>query len=251
MKAHHGVWPVVGPAVTRADAPRRNTPCGYSVGMSMKDADWHTDAVGVSAPKSPRTSVPPIWVERPYNEADRGSNVNSMVRALFLVVAVAASAVGVAPTASADPTSDLMGMLPAGYSQGVCRPVENPPPVALAAVDCGNNSLPGGPTHARYILYPDAGTMMIDFRSFFNTPMFREQPCPGMDSAVPTPVRDQGGRQTGSIACGTEEDPRFDQPGQGSPAVIWTKLANRFIGNAHGSDIQSLFDWVDASGALG
>lgn len=173
-----------------------------------------------------------------------------MIRALCVVTAVAAAVVGAAPTASADASSDLMGMLPAGYAEGVCHPVGNPPSAALAAVDCGTNSLPGGPTHARYILYPDAATMMSDFRSFFNTPMFQPAPCPGKDSAAPTPVWGESGGQRGSIACGTEEDARFDQPGQGSPAVIWTKLAKAFIGNAHGSDIQSLFDWVNTSGTL-
>lgn len=173
------------------------------------------------------------------------------LRGAFVVAAAITTVLGAAPTAGADPLSDLMSMLPAGYGEGVCHPAAQTPPLAaLAAVDCGANSLAGGPGHARYILYPDAHITGDKFRKLVKTRIFRETPCPGMDSAAPVPIVDHSGRQTGSLACGTLEDPRFDPPGQGDAAILWTRLADAFLGHAHGSDVQSLVDWAKASGAL-
>lgn len=46
----------------------------------------------------------------------------------------------------------LLGMLPRGYNDGVCRPVSPPAPGSLATVDCGPASPQGGPANARYSL---------------------------------------------------------------------------------------------------
>lgn len=178
--------------------------------------------------------------------------MNFMIRKLFAAAAVAWLAVGAAPTANADPMADLMGMLPGGYDEGACFPAPPPvPPAALASVDCNANSIPGGPTHARYLLYPNNDTLMHDFEFMVNRPEFQRVPCPGMHSDKPVPVEDEAtGKQVGFIACGVITDPRYDQPGHGSPAILWATLTNGSIGNAHGSDIQSMWDWMTPARAL-
>ena len=86
-----------------------------------------------------------------------------MIRALFAATAITFAAIGVPPTASADPLADLFALLPEGYAQG-CHPVDSERPIALVAVECDNKVFPGGgPAPGRYILYGDAATLERDF----------------------------------------------------------------------------------------
>ena len=57
----------------------------------------------------------------------------------------------------------LFGMLPQGYDPGVCQAVDPPVPGALATVDCGPSSMPGGPVGSRYSTFPDQGALRANF----------------------------------------------------------------------------------------
>ena len=85
-----------------------------------------------------------------------------MIRELLVIGAVAAAAIGAAPTAGAGPEDQLRSLLPAGYGPAACQPPNNPPTPAgapqwmhaqVAALECRDNFLPGGPTYAYYRLY--------------------------------------------------------------------------------------------------
>lgn len=86
-------------------------------------------------------------------------------RAVLVAVAGAAASAAAAvvarPAAGADPVVDLMDRLPPGYSESSCHSVDGPmaDPGAIAMVECSGNSLPGGPTSARYTLLRDTSAL--------------------------------------------------------------------------------------------
>jgi len=100
-----------------------------------------------------------------------GSHLNPLrwlaIRPLSVAGAVATIAIGAAPTAGAGPEEQLRSVLPAGYGPASCQSPNNPSSPtgvpqsthALAAVECRDNSLPGGPTYAYYRLYADQNTL--------------------------------------------------------------------------------------------
>lgn len=172
-----------------------------------------------------------------------------MIRALFVAVAVAAAALGGTPPAGADPAADLMGMLPPGYSQGACHPAQGPlaDPGALAMVECSNNSLPGGPTDARYTLFRDLGTLENLFTDIYQSHHFEAVTCPSMTS-TPAPWTRPDGKPGGSIACGKVEGD--------IAAVMWTNDSGPFVAlaqggsdlnNLPGPDVNGLWQWWSSS----
>lgn len=94
--------------------------------------------------------------------------------------------IGAAPTASADPTGIWLGMMPAGYGPDSCRLVDNPPQFALVVLECGNNSMPGEPTHARYALSADPGAVSDVFGGYAKLPFRSPIPCGSGDTAAGT-----------------------------------------------------------------
>jgi hypothetical protein len=156
-----------------------------------------------------------------------------MIRALLAAAAIVAAAIGAAPTASADPYGKLVGMMPAGYGPDSCRLVDNPPQFALAVLDCGNNSLPGGPTHARYALSADPGAVLAVFGGYAKLPFRSPVPCGSGDTAGGT-WSNKAGTDGGSVACSTSG---------GVAEVSWTSHSNLFLAHADGPDITPLFQW--------
>ncbi len=172
-----------------------------------------------------------------------------MIRPLAIAAAIAAATVGVAPTATADPMADLTRMLPAGYSGDSCRPAERAG--ALAAVNCRDNALPGGPTSATYWLFGDRNAMNDAFTAYLNSPARAAAACPGMTSSDPIALVGADGTRYGSIACGRASTTDF-QDRDGS--VAWTREADQFLGVAYvGYQGQaypaSLFNWVKVQSA--
>ena len=167
-----------------------------------------------------------------------------MIRQLVVVGAIAAATIGAAPTASADPRADLFGMLPPGYGEGACHPAEGQlaDPGALAMVECSNNSLPGGPTDARYTLFSDVSALKNLFADIYHSHHFRPVACPGMTGS-PTSWTGQDGKG-GSVACGTVEGDIY--------AVMWTNVSGPLLALAMGGsdlnqlpgpDVNGLWQW--------
>ena len=157
-----------------------------------------------------------------------------MVRALLLAAAIAAAAISAAPTASADPYDDLIGMLPPGYGPDSCHPIDNPPKAALALLECGPNSLPGGPSHARYLLYADPALVSSIFGGITKEPDRTLIPCFRGDTAAPGNWGNSAGTDGGMLTCSTSG---------GAAELTWTSHSSHLIAHADASDVTALYDW--------
>lgn len=173
-----------------------------------------------------------------------------MIRLFCITAAVTAAALTVSVPATADPQSDLTALLPAGYRSDSCAPVADQ--AALAALTCGENSLPSGPTSATYWLFADQEAAEGAFTAVANSPEWVPVTCPGASSAGPVPLLRTDGTTAGSITC-LRAGPGFytsDKDG----AVAWTRGADKFVGLAYvgyrGQGYPAdLYDWVKTSGA--
>ena len=168
-----------------------------------------------------------------------------MIRLACIVSAVVATALSTATPASADSLNDLMDLLPAGYSSGACKATDRA--AALAAVNCGPNSLTGGPTSATYSLFGDDDAMYQAFAAALSGPDWTTAACPGMRSSDPVPLTKSDGTRYGSVVCGRASTFLPDRDG----AIAWTRDADKFLGVAYvGYQGQaypaSLFEWVRA-----
>lgn len=172
--------------------------------------------------------------------------MKSMLRAMCVAAAIAVAAIGAPPPAGADPLSDLLDLLPAGYGSHSCTPADSTD--ALAAVNCRDNSLPGGPTYATYWLFGDYSAMHDAFTAYVNGTGWSPATCPGTQSSDATAVVGSDGTQYGLIACGRGTGPDW-QVRDGT--VAWTRDADHFLGVAYvGYQGQaypaSLFNWIRA-----
>lgn len=157
-----------------------------------------------------------------------------MIRALLLAAAIAAAAMSAAPTASADPYDDLIGMLPPGYGPDSCHPIDNPPKAALALLECGPNSLPGGPSHARYLLYGDPGLVSNIFGGLAKQPERTLIPCFRGDTASAGSWGNPAGTDGGKLMCSTSG---------GTAELTWTSHSSHLIAHADGPDVVALYNW--------
>ncbi|CAN5887203.1 hypothetical protein BH10ACT9_BH10ACT9_35270 [soil metagenome] len=125
----------------------------------------------------------------------------------------------------------LLGAVPGGYES--CDPLRPPVSGALASVDCGQNSLPGGPQSARYSLFPTVDALDEGFRAATDEDVL--QPCPnGSDSPGTWDYDSTPGSVEGSVACGTFE---------GTADIMWTKNSDLMLGVAQGGDLDGLHQW--------
>jgi serine/threonine-protein kinase len=138
-------------------------------------------------------------------------------------------------TSSAPLDSKLIGLLPSGYSSGACEPANPPATDALATVDCAKTDTPGGPTSARYSLYPDGDTLAKHFKAAIGADSELVQ-CPGsgVDSPTSWHYNATPNDVAGSIACGTYK---------GNPDVVWTKDSDLVLGDAQATNLADLHQW--------
>lgn len=134
----------------------------------------------------------------------------------------------------------LLGMLPRDYAPGSCQVLHPPVTGALATVDCGPASSPGGPAASRYSLFADQGQLSAHFDDAIKGDSELLQ-CPGsgIDSPTTWHYTDSAQRAEGSIACGTYND---------GPDITWTKNSDLLIGNIQAPDLAQLHQWWLAYG---
>ncbi|KZS67822.1 hypothetical protein [Mycobacterium ostraviense] len=167
---------------------------------------------------------------------------------MLVVAASAAAAIAAPPAAGADPVVDLMGRLPPGYSESSCHSLDGPlaDPGAIAMVECLANSLPGGPTGARYTLFRDTGTLENLFKAI-HSHHFKAAACPGSGSTPASWTRPDG-KPGGSIACGEVEGD--------IAAVMWTNDSGPLFALAQGGSetnnlpgpgVDGLWQWWSSS----
>jgi serine/threonine-protein kinase len=138
-------------------------------------------------------------------------------------------------SATAGPAA-LVRLLPPGYSRGTCAPVPTASDVT-AAVSCGPNADPGGPTTSTYTLSRDLPALRKAFTDVVNRsapvicPPNIQSPGPWRRNDSPTVVR-------GTLFCGVQA---------GQPIVAWTNEQKRLLGvaraQAPGAALDALYAW--------
>ncbi len=136
--------------------------------------------------------------------------------------------------------NQLLGLLPRDYAPGTCQVVHPPVTGALATVDCGQSTSPGGPAASRYSLFADQGQLSGHFDDAIKGDSELLQ-CPGsgIDSPTTWHYTDSAQRAEGSIACGTYNN---------GPDITWTKNSDLLIGNIQAPDLAALHQWWLAYG---
>lgn len=147
------------------------------------------------------------------------------------------------PTSTTTPTSStaavpaaLARLLPAGYPRGTCAPLPTASDVT-AAVSCGPNTDPGGPTSSTFTLSRDLKALNGAFTDSLNQvspaicPPNIQSPGPWRRNDSPTVTR-------GIVFCGVQN---------GQPLVAWTddeKLLLSVVRSAApGASLESLYSW--------
>jgi serine/threonine kinase PknH len=144
--------------------------------------------------------------------------------------------------ASSDAQARLLNLLPSGYPAGVCTPATPESGSiwvnAVAMVSCGQNTKPGGPSHATYGLFPTADGLKTAFTDdIANVSLVN---CPGEGGSPASWHNDRTPDATaGQIACGNYNN---------TPNVIWTFDAKLMLSDVYGdpATVADLHTWWDA-----
>lgn len=141
------------------------------------------------------------------------------------------------PSSAGDPAaeSELISVLPAGFSSSNCTPVSPGP--ALARLECGQNTEPNGPANAVFTMYADQPSLERAFNS--SDPVARSEQlmdCPdGQSSPSEWTYTSEPDVTAGFVACGTSAN--------NTPQVTWSKYTDLTMGYITGPDLQALHDW--------
>jgi serine/threonine-protein kinase len=137
-----------------------------------------------------------------------------------------------------DPSSfvgQIFAVLPTNYPQTACESVTPAAPGALATVDCGKSTVPGGPNLARYSLFPSLQALNT---AFDNSVKANDEllPCPGNTDSAPTPwnYTNTPDEDAGQVACGTYN---------GNADVTWSYNEELVLADVQSADLQTLHDW--------
>ena len=159
------------------------------------------------------------------------NNTTSATSATGFNVTVVATTTS--PPGSDSALTQLMGVLPDGYDSSNCAVVDNPPRDSLATIDCDDNSLPNGPTAARFSLYPDVATLDAHFQTAAGEDQIKD--CPGGVASPGTwHYTNSPDTPAGKLVCGTYE---------GTPDLVWSQNDKLLLGNLQGTDLQSIYDF--------
>jgi serine/threonine-protein kinase len=118
-------------------------------------------------------------------------------------------------TATTSPAStELKGLLPPGYPAGSCAPASlDGDADAVAAVSCGPNVDPGGPTSSNFTLSKDLSALRAAFTDAVNRSTAQICP-PNIQSPGPWRRNDSPNIVRGTLFCGLRA---------GQPVVVWTE----------------------------
>lgn len=139
-------------------------------------------------------------------------------------------------TTTSPATLELNRMLPSGYPAGACTPAPVNGGDAVAAMSCGPNVDPGGPTSSTYTLGKDVPGLNASFTDIVKRstaqicPPNNQSPGPWRRNDSPSVVR-------GTVFCGLQG---------GQPVVAWTnddKLLLSVVRAAPPATLESLYLW--------
>lgn len=142
-------------------------------------------------------------------------------------------------TATTSPASiKLNRLLPSGYPAGTCTPTPADG-AAVAAVSCGPNVDPGGPTSSSYTLSTDLSALRASFTDVVNRSTARI--CPPNIQSGPWRRNDSPTVVRGTLFCGLQA---------GQPVVVWTeddKLLLSVVRAAQpAATLEALYAWWSA-----
>lgn len=131
--------------------------------------------------------------------------------------------------------AQLMALLSGGHDSSNCKPISTPAGGALATVDCGPATTPGGPLSTRYSLFADQAALEAGFDGAVEVNSELLQ-CPGSNIDSPTTwhFTETPDEIAGSIACGTYNN---------RPDLVWTNDAGLLLVDAQGPDLEELHEW--------
>jgi serine/threonine-protein kinase len=147
-------------------------------------------------------------------------------------------------TPAGDPQGKLLTLLPAGYPSGTCTPTTPKPNSiwvnAVAMVDCGQNTNPGGPSRAVYGLFANSDALKKAFNDDIAAGQLMN--CPGGGPSPDSWHYDKTPTVTaGMVACATYKD---------HPNVVWTNQAKLMLSDVFGDPpaIEDLHGWWEKYG---
>ena len=130
--------------------------------------------------------------------------------------------------------AQLMGLLSTGHDASNCEPVA-PSGTALATVDCGPSTSPGGPATTRYSLFGDRAALDDGFDGAIGVnEELLECPGSGLQSPTTWHYTETPDQVAGKVACGTYN---------GNPDLVWTNDEALLLVDAQGPDLAELHDW--------
>lgn len=133
-------------------------------------------------------------------------------------------------------TAALTRLLPPGYPAGACTPAPTDAGVA-AAMSCGPNTDPGGPTSSTYTLSSDLAALRAAFADTVNRSTPRICP-PNIQSPGPWRRNDSPTVVRGTVFCGLQA---------GQPVVAWTEddelLLSVVRAEAPAATLEDLYAW--------
>jgi len=140
-----------------------------------------------------------------------------------------------APRRTQSLDAELMALLSEGHDSSNCEPVSAPAGNAVATVDCGPATTPGGPRSTRYSLFADQAALEAGFEGAVevNSELL-ECPGSGIDSPTTWHYTETPDEIAGLIACGTYND---------RPDLVWTNNSGLLLADAQGPDLDELHDW--------
>ncbi|OBA58207.1 protein kinase [Mycobacterium sp. 1100029.7] len=141
--------------------------------------------------------------------------------------------------AAGDVEGQLLGIVPPGYASGACTSATPKPNSvwsdALAIVDCDQNTKPGGPSKARYALFPNPNVLKTAFDA--DIKLLQMATCPG-GTANPESWQHPNAPtvDVGMIACGTYEN---------HPNMVWSNQVKLLLCDVFGDppNIEDLHSW--------
>ncbi|MGB8386754.1 MAG: serine/threonine protein kinase, partial [Mycobacterium sp.] len=146
-----------------------------------------------------------------------------------------------ATTPAGDLQSKLLRMLPAGYPSGTCKPTAPKSNTiwasAVAMLECGQNTSPGGPSRGVYGLFPNPDALNSAFNDDIHADDMQLMDCPGAGPSPDSWHHDSSPTVTaGMIACGTYNN---------HPNLVWSNHAKLTLSDVSGdlASIEDLHTW--------
>ena len=130
--------------------------------------------------------------------------------------------------------AQIFAVLPESYPHSACESVTPAAPSALATVDCGQSTVPGGPKLARYSVYPN----LEQLNAAFDRAMKADDEivnCPGLG---PSPTTWHYGSTpddvAGQLGCGKY---------QGNADITWSYNEELILADVQSDDLETLHTW--------